>query len=95
MYLTIPEITESEEIIGLTAEDGGLSFRVVLGAGETTYRLQRAGADGEHLPLVVLATDAQVFALHSVYVSGFSVLADAGGTPLTEVTFLALEVEMV
>ena len=95
MYLTIPEITESEVMTSLTTDPDGVNFHVVIGAGTTATRLQQAAANGEHLPLVVLAGETQFFALHSVYISGFSVTADMGDTPaMATVSFLAREVEI-
>jgi hypothetical protein len=94
MYVTIPEITESEEIDSFTVDPDGLTFHVVMGVGATASRLQQIASNGEHLPLVVIASN-QFISLHSVYVSGFSVAADTGdGRALASVSFLAREVEL-
>jgi hypothetical protein len=93
MYITIPEITESEEIDSYTADPDGLTFHVVMGVTATATRLQHAAANGEHLPLVVIAATPFI-SLHSVYVSGFSVAAQIGDSPpMASVSFHAREVE--
>jgi hypothetical protein len=68
-YLTIPEIVESEPILSLTAGSDGVTFSVVIEIGDTAVRLVHSNGIGEHIPLVVLTTDAQIIALDSVYVT--------------------------
>lgn len=75
--LTIPDIVESEPVHSVQFESAGLSFTVIIDAGETAVRLMRANMQGEHLPLVVLTTDSQIIAFDSVYVTYLSV----GGQP--------------
>jgi hypothetical protein len=89
-YLTIPEITESQELQSVTAAADGKSFGVVMAVGDTAIRLMRAAADGEHLPLVVLTLAAQILALDSVYVTDASASAD-----LVQLTFAAEAVRFV
>jgi hypothetical protein len=91
MYLTIPEIVESEEMLSVSPDADGVTFGVVIGVGDTSVRLMRAHDSGEHLPLVVLTTDAQTLALDSVYVTGVSVVAEPPGA---YVSFLAREVRV-
>jgi hypothetical protein len=94
MYLTIPEITESEELFSVSPGPDGLTFTTVMGLGNTAMRLQRASSDGEHLPLVVLVVDPQTLALDSVYVTGVE-MSQGEGNPVAQVTFLAREVRIV
>jgi hypothetical protein len=91
MYLTIPEITESEELRSVSRGTDGLSFDTVMAASPTAVRLQQANANGELLPLVVLAMEGQILALDSVYVSGFA-LTTAEGEALAHVSFAAQSV---
>lgn len=94
MYLTIPEITESEELFSVTPGPDGLTFTTVLGLGNTAMRLKQAADNGEHLPLVVLVVDPQTLALDSVYVTAVE-MSQGDGTPVAQVTFLARAVRMV
>jgi len=91
-YLTIPDIVESEPLTGMSVAADGVTFTVFIGVGETVVRLMRANADGEHIPLVVLTTDAQILALDSVYVTAVWV---GGEPPTAQVTFLAQAVRFV
>jgi hypothetical protein len=93
-YLTIPEITEAEYIQSLTAGSDGVSFTTVIALGDTAMRLKRAADQGEHIPLVVIATDGPTYALDSVYVSGFVMPAAGPDLPVVEVTFLAQAVRV-
>lgn len=90
-YLTIPEIVESEPMLSLSPSPDGVTFTVLIALGDTAIRLMRASADGEHIPLVVLATDAQFLALDSVYVT--EVLM--GAPTHAEVTFAAQAVRFI
>ena len=89
MYLTIPEITESEELLSVTPGSDGLTFTTVMGVGNTAARLLQASSNGEHLPLVVLVAPTTL-ALDSVYVTSVH-MSQADGNPIAEVTFLARE----
>ncbi|HEY7626038.1 MAG TPA: hypothetical protein VH761_03180 [Ilumatobacteraceae bacterium] len=84
--LTIPDIVESELVHSVHFEADGLSFTVVIDAGETAVRLMRANVQGEHLPLVVLTTDAQIIAFDSVFVTYLTV---GGQPPVAQVGFQA------
>jgi hypothetical protein len=94
MYLTIPEIVEGEELLSVTADADGKTFAVAIGVGATAVRLMQAGANGEHLPLVVLATGSQILALDSVYVSDFTTTADSQ-PPVAQLRFVAEAVRLV
>jgi hypothetical protein len=89
-YLTIPEITESQELQSMAPAADGKSFGVAIAVGDTAIRLMRAAADGEHLPLVVLTLETQILALDSVYV------VDASASDeLVQLTFAAQGVRFV
>jgi len=89
-YLTIPEITEGQELQSVTAAADGKSFGVAMSVSDTAIRLMRVAADGEHLPLVVLTLEAQILALDSVYV------VDASQSDeLVQLTFAAQGVRFV
>jgi hypothetical protein len=90
-YLTIPEITEAEDMLSMTAGDDGLTFHVTINAGDTAARLMVAFDRSERLPLVVLATDGGMVALDDVYVTGVSFTSDPT-TPIASVSFLARDV---
>ncbi len=90
-YLTIPEIVESEPLLSLSPSHDGVTFSVLIALGDTAVRLMRANVDGEHIPLVVLTTDAQILALDSVYVTAIQM--DAPN--YAEVTFGAQAVRFV
>jgi hypothetical protein len=94
MYLTIPEIVEGEEMLSMTADADGKTFAVAIGLGATAVRLMQAGANGEHLPLVVLTTGNQILALDSVYVSDFTTTTDTQ-SPVAQLKFLAEAVRVV
>ncbi len=94
MYVTIPDITESEELLSLSAEADGVTFSAVIGLGDTALRLMRASENGEQVPLVVLAADPQMMALDSVYVTAVS-LSQGGDPPVAHITFLAQAVRLV
>jgi hypothetical protein len=90
LSLTIPEITEVQELQSVTAAADGKSFAVVIEVCDTAMRLVRAGANGEHLPLVVLTTNSQILALDSVYVTDVSLSGE-----YVNLTFVAQGVRFV
>ena len=92
-YLTIPEITDYEPVQSLTIDGGGKTFSVVIGIGETAQRLQQAGAQGTLLPLVVVATDAGMYALDNVYVT--NIVFSTGDPPALQLSFEAEAVRVV
>lgn len=90
--LTIPDIVESEPVHSVHLEPDGVTFTVTIDAGETAVRLMRANTMGEHLPLVVLTTDAQIIAFDSVYVTQMQI----GSQPeVAQVTFSAQATRIV
>jgi hypothetical protein len=91
-YLTIPDMVESEPLVGLSADPDRVTFRLLLELGDTAVQLIRANENGQHIPLVVLTTDAQILALDSVFVTQFST---SGQPPIAEVTIQAQEVRFV
>jgi hypothetical protein len=93
VYLTIPEITESQELLSVTPAADGKSFGVMMAVSDTAIRLMRAGGNGEHLPLVVLTLDSQILALDSVYVT--DVVQSAQPDPVVSLTFAAEAVRFV
>ena len=92
LYLTIPDLVESEPLLSLTAGHDGLTFSVSMDADDTAVRLLRVSQEGRHLPLVVLTTDSQILALDSVFVTDASV---GGEPPIAYLTFAAQEVRFV
>lgn len=93
IYFTIPEIVDGEEMLSMTAESDGKTFGVVIAVGPTAVRLMQAGANGEHLPLVVLTTSSQILALDSVYVTDF--MTTAADPPVAQLKFAADAVRIV
>ena len=75
-YLTIPEITDAEDIVSFSMGSGDRSFTIVINAGATANELFQAAAKGTVIPLVVIVTDGPMFALDDVVVSS----GLAGGT---------------
>ncbi|MEP7115220.1 MAG: hypothetical protein ABI862_18300 [Ilumatobacteraceae bacterium] len=92
LYLTIPEVVESEEFVSLSADADRVTFRLVLELTQTATHLIRACEIGQNIPLVVLTTDAQILALDSVYVADFSTNDQQ---PYVQVTLQAQEVRFV
>ena len=74
-YLTIPEITDAEDLVSFSTGSGDHSFNIVINAGTTATELFQAAAKGTVIPLVVIATDGPFMALDDVVVSS----ALAGG----------------
>ena len=87
VYLMIPDIVESVELLSVTSAAGGVTFGVAIAVGDTAVRLMRAAADGEQIPLVVLTMETQIIALDSVYVTDVS--QSAGEDPVVHLTFAA------
>jgi hypothetical protein len=69
LYLTIPDIVESEPLLSLSPSHDGLTYSMTLAVGDTSIRLFHASEMGEYIPLAVLTTDVQIVALDSVYVT--------------------------
>jgi hypothetical protein len=93
MYLTIPDIVESVELVSVSAGADGKSFAAVLEVDNTAVRLMHAAMNGENLPLVVLTLESQILALDSVYVTDAS--QSGGDPPLMQLTFAAEAVRFV
>ena len=91
-YLTIPEIVESEPLLSVSAGHDGVTFNVAMNVGDTAVQLMRARDEGRLIPLVVLATDAQMLALDAVYVTDVTI---AGDSSEAYVTLLAEAVRFV
>lgn len=92
LYLTIPDVVESEELHSVSPAPDGVTFTISLDHSNTVVQLMQANANGQHIPLVVLTTDAMILALDSVYVTEISI--GTQGSP-TVVTFLAQAVRFV
>ena len=93
-YLTIPEVTEAEEIVSFSRGSNDHSFDVVINAGNTAIWLFEATAKGTFIPLVAIVSDGPTIALDDVVVSG----ANVGGTPdaaYMTFTFDAREVRII
>ncbi len=90
--MTIPDLVESEELLSMSADTDGKTFRVAIRPEDTATRLMQAREKGQELPLVVLTTDAGMIALDSVYVADVVV---GGQPPVAEVTFNAQAVRFV
>jgi hypothetical protein len=93
-YLVIPEITEHEELLSVSFDDGGRTARVIINLSSTATQLLEASVQGKSLPLVVVATDATTYALDNVVVSEASIGSDQG-EPLMSATFLAEAVRFI
>jgi hypothetical protein len=93
LYLTIPDMVESEPLLSLSPSSDGLSFAVMLEASETAVRLMHAAAEGQRIPLVVLTTDAQILALDDVYVT--DAISSSTQPPVMSLTFAATAVRFV
>ena len=76
-YLTIPEVTDAEELVSFSTSSSDHSFNIVINAGTTAISLFQAAGQGTVIPLVVIATDGPFIALDDVVVS--SALAGSGG----------------
>ena len=76
-YLTIPEVTDAEDLVSFSTGSGDHSFNIVIDAGTTATDLFQAAAKGSVIPLVVIATDGPFIALDDVVVS--SALAGGSG----------------
>ncbi|MEO5841435.1 MAG: hypothetical protein ABIQ73_12325 [Acidimicrobiales bacterium] len=74
-YLTIPEVTDAEDLISFSTGSGDHSFDIVINAGATAVWLFQASVNGTLIPLVVLASNGPTLALDDVVVS----TAMAGG----------------
>jgi hypothetical protein len=93
-YLTIPEITEAEDVISYSMGTGGTTFSVAIRAEDVAVRLQKMAVDGTLLPLVVLATDGGMFAMDDVVIESYQFVSTADA-PLAEITFNARDVRLV
>jgi hypothetical protein len=71
-YLTIPDVTEAEDLVSTSVGTSERSYNIVLNNGDTAMWLFRAAQDSKLIPLVVLVTDSVMFALDDVYVSAAS-----------------------
>jgi hypothetical protein len=69
-YVTIPDVTEAEDLVSVNVGTSERSYNIVLNTGDTAMWLFRAAQDSTLIPLVVLVTDSMMFALDDVYVSG-------------------------
>jgi hypothetical protein len=87
VYLTIPDIVESIELLSMSTASDGVTFNASMTVSATAVRLVQAAAQGEHIPLVVLTTDTQIIALDSVYIT--NVQETAGETPVVQFTLAA------
>jgi hypothetical protein len=92
-YLTIPDMVESEPLLSVSPSPDGVTFGIVIDAGNTAVQLMRANSDGQRIPLVVLTTDASILALDDVFVTEVS--TSSGHPAATYITFLAQAVRFV
>jgi hypothetical protein len=90
LYLTIPDMVDSEELVSLSPGSDRVSFTIVMSPSETLMHLMHACTTGQHIPLVVLTTDIQIIALDSVYVTEASMNGGYG-----QVSLVAQEVRVV
>lgn len=79
-YLTIPEVTDAEEIIAFSRGSSDHSFDVIINIGNTSTWLFRAAADGSIISLVIIVTDNAMIALDDVLVRA---AASAGSAEMT------------
>jgi hypothetical protein len=90
--MTIPEVTEGEEIVSFSQGSTDREFNVVINWGETAIRLFQAANNGTQFPLVVLVV-GMMWALDDVYLT--SVQVGTGENPFLAVTFEAAAVRVV
>ena len=93
VYLTIPDIVESIELLSVTAAADGVTFGAAMAVDATAVRLMQASANGEQIPLVVLTMETQIIALDAVYVTDVS--ESAGERPVVHLSFAAEAVRFV
>ena len=77
-YLTIPEVTDAEDLVAFNKSSSDHSFDIVINAGATATWLFQAAAKGTCIPLVVIVADGPMFALDDVVVSS----AVSAGSPV-------------
>ena len=68
-YLTIPEVTDAEDLIAINRGSSDHSFTIVINPGATATWLFQASSNGTSIPLVVIVTDSPTIALDDVFVS--------------------------
>jgi hypothetical protein len=95
MYMTIPEVTDAEELESIQTEVDGKSFNVTTKMTATTGELMQIAAEGRLLPLVVLVTDAMTMALDNTYITSATVGDSGGQEPIAYFGLQAEEVRLV
>lgn len=93
LYLTIPDIVESEPLHSVAPGNDGHTFGLTMDVGDTVLRLMKAHEEGQVIPLVVLTTDAQILALDDVNVT--EVFISGHEPPAAYAGFLAEAVRVV
>ena len=82
-YLTIPDVTDAEELVAFNKNTGEHSFDIVINAGNTATWLFHAAANSTFIPLVVIVADGPMFALDDVVVSTAVAEGNPGDTHMT------------
>jgi hypothetical protein len=88
-YLTIPEVTDAEDIVSFSQGSSHLEFNVVINTGHTAVWLFQAAALGTVIPLVVIMADAMTIALDDAVVSASLGSAVGDAEPHVAFTFNA------
>jgi hypothetical protein len=92
-YLTIPEVTDAEDIVSFGQGSSHLEFNVVINAGPTAIWLFQASSFGSVIPLVVIMADAMTIALDDSVVSASA--SSVAGEPHLAFTFNATAIRYV
>jgi hypothetical protein len=94
-YLTIPEVTDAEDIVSFGQGSSHLEFNVVINAGHTAVWLFQAASFGSVIPLVVIMADAMTIALDDAVVSASASSVAGDSEPHLAFTFNATAIRYV
>jgi hypothetical protein len=81
-YLTIPGVTDAEDIVAFTRGSKDHSFDIIINAGATAVWLFHAASAGTVIPLAVIAADSMMIALDDVVVSAASAASSPEDTQM-------------
>jgi hypothetical protein len=88
-YLTIPEVTDAEDIVAFGQGSSHLEYDVVIGVGPTAVWLFQAASSGSIIPLAVIMSDSLTIALDDAVVSASAGSAAGDAEPHAAFTFTA------
>jgi hypothetical protein len=93
LALTIPGVTDGQDLHSLHPEPDGVTFEMTFDYNDTATEIMRALERGEQYELVVLTTDGGIVALDDVYVTSASYVG--GSLPEFRCSMQAREVRWV